>query len=304
MRVGFTGLGNMGGPIALNLIRAGHLVVVNDLDRKRAEPHLAAGAKWASSPREAAQESEVMFTSLPGPKEIELVALGHGGLLEVMRPGSVYVDLSTNSPLLVKRLHAEFLERGIDLLDAPVSGGVTGAAAGTLALMVGGAAEAFERVLPLFEAMGNKITRVGNIGAGTVAKLVHNVVVMGSMNVLAEALTLGVRAGVSADVLVKVLEDGGYGQGSLLKFILPKRVLRGAFDEVAFAVSLARKDVAMATELARALEVPMQMINLVEQDLIELMAKGSGAMDVTTLFAMQETRAQVVIRSDPAHAAR
>ena len=138
MRIGFIGLGNMGGPMAMNLIKAGHDLTVHDLRREIADPHLAAGATWADSVQGVAEESEIVFTSLPGPPEVEAVALGPGGILEHAASGSVYIDLSSNSPTLIRAIHARFAERGIEVLDAPVSGGITGAAAGTLAVLVGG----------------------------------------------------------------------------------------------------------------------------------------------------------------------
>src|SRR5690242_13245481 len=138
MRVGFIGLGNMGGSMALNLMKAGHQVIVNDVRRQVAEPHLAGGAKWADSAAALAREAEVVFTSLPGPREVEAVALGEGGLIDAMKPGSLYIDLSTNSPTVVRQVHARLKARGIRMLDAPVSGGVVGARKATLAVMVGG----------------------------------------------------------------------------------------------------------------------------------------------------------------------
>ena len=156
MRVGFIGLGNMGGPMASNMIKAGHSLTVYDIRREAAEPHLAAGAEWAESPAAVAEQSEVVVTSLPGPKEVEGVALGEGGILTKLNRGAVYADLSTNSPSLIRQLHARFKAKGIDLLDAPVSGGIPGARNATLAVMVGGSKEAFERIKPILDAIGDK----------------------------------------------------------------------------------------------------------------------------------------------------
>jgi 3-hydroxyisobutyrate dehydrogenase len=145
MRIGFIGLGNMGGPMALNMIKAGHPLTVYDVRREAAEPHLAAGARWAESPGAVAAECELVVTSLPGPKEIEEVALGEGGIIGGIARGAIYADLSTNSPALVRRLHAAFKEKGIEVLDTPVSGGIPGARNATLAVMVGAIARPSKR---------------------------------------------------------------------------------------------------------------------------------------------------------------
>jgi len=139
MRIGFIGLGNMGGPMALNLIKAGHTLIVHDVRREAAAPHLERGASWADTPRAVARESELILTSLPGPKEVEAVALGSDGIIHGAVAGTVYADLSTGSPMVMRKLHAAFEARGVHVLDAPVSGGVWGAQRGTLQVMVGGA---------------------------------------------------------------------------------------------------------------------------------------------------------------------
>jgi len=296
MKVGFIGLGNMGGPMALNMIKAGHELTVYDIRREMAEPHLAAGAKWADSPASVAAQSEVVVTSLPGPKEVEAVARGEGGILSKLARGAIYADLSTNSPTLIRDLHATFRAKGIDVLDAPVSGGIPGARNATLAVMVGGSREVFERVKPVLEAIGDKITYVGESGAGAVAKLVHNMIALCSTQLLAEAFTMGVKAGVSPEALLKVVEDGAYGQGMLLKGTMPKMVFRGNFDRVSFALKLARKDLGLATEVGRELNVPMPIASLVEQDILSALANGLGEKDMTVAVTVQENRANVKIR--------
>ncbi|HLX36976.1 MAG TPA: NAD(P)-dependent oxidoreductase [Candidatus Binataceae bacterium] len=296
MKVGFIGLGNMGGPMALNMIKAGHQLTVYDIRREMAEPHLAAGASWADSPAAVAAQSEVVVTSLPGPKEVEAVARGEGGILSKLARGAVYADLSTNSPSLIRDLCATFRAKGIDMLDAPVSGGIPGARNATLAVMVGGSKEVFERIKPLLDTIGDKISYVGESGAGAVAKLVHNMIALCSTQLLAEAFTMGVKAGVSPEALLKVVEDGAYGQGMLLKGTMPKMVFRGNFDRVSFALKLARKDLGLATEVGRELNVPMPIANLVEQDLLSALANGLGEKDMTVAVTVQEDRANVKIR--------
>lgn len=297
MRVGFIGLGNMGGPMALNIMKKGHSVMVNDIRREMAEPHLAAGAQWADSPAAVAAKAEVVLTSLPGPKEVEAVALGPNGILSGIERGAVYADLSTNSPTVIRRIHAVFVEKGVAMLDAPVSGGIPGARHATLAVMVGGDKETFERVKPVFDAIGDKVSYIGAIGAGAVAKLVHNMVAICSTQLLVEAFTMGMKAGVSADALLKAVSDGAYGQGMILKGALPKMIMRGNFDRVTFALKLARKDLGLATEVGREFNVPMPLASLVEQDFLSALAHGLGDKDSTAAVTVQEDRANIKVRS-------
>ncbi|MGH7841542.1 MAG: NAD(P)-dependent oxidoreductase [Candidatus Binataceae bacterium] len=297
MRIGFIGLGNMGGPMALNLIKAGHTLVVHDIRRAAAEPHLAGGARWADTPADAAKDAELVLTSLPGPKEVEAVAIGgENGIIHGMSKGAVYADLSTNSPTLIRRLHASFADKGILMLDAPVSGGVPGARNATLAVMVGGDEQVYNRVKPALDGIGDKVSYVGAIGAGAVAKLVHNMIAICSMQLLAEAFTMGVKAGVPAEALFTAVQNGAYGQGMLLR-ALPKVIFKGNFDRVSFALKLARKDLALATQLARENDVGMPLANLVEQDLLAALAHGLGEKDSSAAFTVQEDRAGVKVRS-------
>jgi len=299
MRIGFIGLGNMGGPMALNLIKAGHSLVVNDIRRHMAEPQLAAGAKWADTAADVARDAELVLTSLPGPKEVEQVCLGgENGIIHGIRTDSVYADLSTNSPTLVRRLHALFAEKGIPMLDAPVSGGVPGARAGTLSVMVGGDEAIYNRVKPALDAIGDKVAYIGGIGAGSVAKLVHNMIAICTTQLLAEAFTMGVKAGVPATALLTAVQNGAYGQGMQLRGMMPRMVFKGNFDRVTFALKLARKDLGLATELARENGVPMPIANLVEQDLLEAFVQGLAEKDSTAAFTIQEQRAGVKVRDE------
>lgn len=296
MRIGFIGLGNMGGPMALNLIKAGHSLVVNDIRRNMADPHIAGGAKWVDTPADAAKDVDLVLTSLPGPKEVEAVAIGgENGIIHGIRKGTVYADLSTNSPTLIRRLHKTFADKGIEMLDAPVSGGVPGARNATLAVMVGGDRAVYERIKPALDGIGDKVSYVGAIGAGAVAKLVHNMIAICSMQVLAEAFTMGVKAGVPAEDLFTAVQNGAYGQGMLLR-ALPKVIFKGNFDRVSFALKLARKDLGLATELARENNVGMPIANIVEQDMLEALVHGLGEKDSSAAFTVQEDRAGVKVR--------
>jgi 3-hydroxyisobutyrate dehydrogenase len=297
MRIGFIGLGNMGGPMALNLIKAGHSLIVHDVRREAAAPHLERGATWAGSPRAAAREAELVLTSLPGPKEVEAVALGPDGIIHGVVAGTVYADLSTGSPTVMRRLHAAFREKGVHVLDAPVSGGVLGAQRGTLQVMVGGDESMFNEVKGVLQAVGHKVGYMGPIGAGTIAKLVHNMISICVRQLVAEGFTLGVKAGVKPEALLEALRGASFGQGLILSQVLPDVVFKGDFDTVRFALRLARKDVGLATELARELDVPMPMAALGEQVLMEALARGWGDKDSSAPWMLQEEAAGVTIRA-------
>jgi 3-hydroxyisobutyrate dehydrogenase len=299
MRIGFIGLGNMGGPMALNLIKAGHTLVVHDVRREAAAPHLERGATWADSPRAAARAAELVLTSLPGPKEVEAVALGPEGIIHGAVAGTVYADLSTGSPTVMRRIHAAFRDKGVHVLDAPVSGGVWGAQRGTLQVMVGGDESMFNEVKAVLQAVGDKVGYMGPIGAGTIAKLVHNMISITVRQLVAEGFTLGVKAGVKPEALLEALRGASFGQGLLLSQVLPGVVFTGDFDTVRFALRLARKDVGLATELAREVEVPMPMAALGEQILIEALARGWGDKDSTAPWLLQEEAAGVTVRKTP-----
>ena len=298
MQVGFIGLGIMGASMAANLQKAGHRLVVHDLRRASAEPHLAAGAVWAETPRAVAEAAEVVFTSLPGPPEVEAVALGADGLLAGMRPGGAYFDLSTNSPSTVRRIHAAFAERGAHMLDAPVSGGPRGAATGRLALWVGGEEAVFERHKALLDAMGDQARYVGPIGAGSVAKLVHNCAGYAIQTALAEVFTLGVKAGVEPLALWDAVRQGALGRRRSFDGLIDQ-FLPGRYDPPAFALRLAHKDVSLATALGREFDVPMRMANLALAELTEALNRGWADRDSRVAMLLQEERAGVRIAVEP-----
>jgi 3-hydroxyisobutyrate dehydrogenase-like beta-hydroxyacid dehydrogenase len=297
MRIGFIGLGNMGGPMALNIIRAGHEVTVHDVRREAGAPHLEAGAKWADSAREIAAQCDVIMTSLPGPRDVEAVALGETGIIHGARSGSTYVDLSTNSPTVIRHINALLKQKGVDVLDAPVSGGVAGARKASLGVFVGGDEAAFRRVQAVLSAIGDKVSYIGPSGSGAIAKLVHNQIAICTSAVIAEAFTMGVKAGVAPDALFKAVRDGAFGQGNFLN-MLPRVIFKGAFDRAFFALKLARKDLGLATEVAREFNVPMALASTVEQDLIAGLVSGLGDKDASAAFTIQEDRAGVKVRSE------
>ncbi len=293
MKIGFIGLGTMGRHMATNLARAGHELVLHDLRRETVPRDLAAEA-WADTPRAVAEASEVVFTSLPGPSEVEAVALGPNGLLEGMSAGKVYVDLSTNDPIVVRRIHQAFAARGVHFLDAPVSGGPRGAETRKLALWVGGDDGVFQRLKPVLDAIGDQAYYVGPAGAGSVAKLVHNCAGYALQTALAEAFTLGVKAGVPPLTLFQAIRQGALGRRRTFDGLVDQ-FLPGKFEPAAFALRLAHKDVTLATALGRMLGVPMRLANLTLEEMTEALNRGWGDRDSRVAMLLQEERAGVEI---------
>ena len=295
MELGFIGLGTMGSSMALNVLKAGHQLIVNDINRDAAGPHLEAGAVWADSAREVAEASDILFTSLPGPSEVEAVALGERGILPGFSPGKVYFDLSTNSPTLIRRIHDAFAARGAHLLDAPVSGGPEGARSGRLAIWVGGDKTIFERCKPVLDAIGDQAFYVGAIGTGSVAKLVHNCTGYILQTALAETFSMGVKAGVEPLALWQAVRQGALGRRQTFDG-LAQNYLPGRFDPADFALRLARKDVSLAVEVGSEFDVPMRLANLTLAELTEALNRGWGQRDSRAAMLLQEERAGVEVR--------
>ena len=295
--VGFIGLGNMGAGMSRNIQRAGYAMVVYDVREAATKPLLEGGARLASSPAEVARLSDVTFTSLPGPKEVEEVATGPQGLLEGVKEGDIYVDLSTSGPTLVRRIEPLFRQKGAHMLDAPVSGGPSGAASGNLAVMVGGEEEIYERIKPIFDAFGDKTFYAGDIGAGSVSKLVHNMIGHGVWQAVAEGMTLGVKAGVDAKSLWECVRRGAMGRMNTLHERLPRSVFQGKFEPPGMYLKVARKDIGLATELGKEYDVPMPIANLAEQIAIQGLNRGWGEKDSSITFLLQEEAAGVEVRA-------
>jgi 3-hydroxyisobutyrate dehydrogenase len=291
----------MGSHMVANLQKAGHDLVIHDVRREAGEPALKRGARWAETPADAARQSEIVLTSLPGPKEVELVVLGDNGVIHGAQPGSFYVDLSTSSPTLIRRIYKILGERGVIVADAPVSGGTIGAEEASLQIMVGSDPEVFEQIKPALLGMGDKITYIGEVGAGAVAKLVHNQIAFVVQAAVAEGLTLGTKAGIAPEKLLEAIRGGAYGRsngsvGSSMENI----ILKGGWDTPRFALALARKDLGLATDLASEFGVPMPLAAVVEQNLIECLNRGWGSKDMTAAWALQEDRAHIQVRSTQA----
>ena len=297
-KVGFVGLGTMGANMAFNCLQGGNEMVVHDIRRESATPHLEAGAVWADTPREVAESSDVVFTSLPGPVEIEAVALGESGLLEGLTEGKTYFDLSTNSPTVIRHIHEVMAARGVSVLDAPVSGGPRGAKSRNLAIWVGGDKDLFDKYKSGLDSIGDKAYYVGPIGCGAVAKLVHNCSGYIIQTALAEVFTMGVKAGVEPLALWQAVRRGAQGRRGTFEG-LAEHLLPGNFDPPDFALRLARKDVDLAVGVGREFDVPMKLANITLAEMTEAMNRGWDGRDSRVSMLLQEERAGVEVRVDP-----
>jgi 3-hydroxyisobutyrate dehydrogenase len=285
MKLAFIGLGTMGGPMAANLQRAGHEVRAHDLRRVE-------GFRSFATAEEAVQGCELLFTSVPGPDDVDNVA---AKLKPVLRRGTAWFDLSTNSPARVRRLHGELENQRVQFLDAPVSGGPTGAKSGKLAIWVGGDRATYERYEPVLRAIGDQPLYIGAIGAGTVAKLAHNLASFAIHAAMAEIFTLGVKGGVEPLALFRALRQGATGRkrtfDRLAEYFLP-----GKFDPAAFSLRLAHKDATLALELAREAGVPLAIGEIAHEELSRAIERGWIDRDFRVAMTLQEERAGVTTR--------
>jgi 3-hydroxyisobutyrate dehydrogenase-like beta-hydroxyacid dehydrogenase len=298
MKIGFIGVGNIGAPIAGQLLKAGHPLVVHDLRRAPADALLAAGATWSDSPAALAAECDVVATCLPGPPEMERICLGPDGIVEHLKPGALYIDHTTNAPALVRRVHAMLAEKGVAMLDAPVSGGMEGAQTRDLLVIAGGEPAAFERARPLLEAIAKRVMYAGGIGCGSIAKIMHNSATFTLDLVMAECWTTGVKAGIDPATIVKVFNEAALGHQMNLKVRLPATYFRGDFDP-RFSLALARKDLRLALDLARETKTPMRLAAICEQEMVDAINRGWADRDASIFLTLQEERAGVEIRFPP-----
>ena len=298
MQVGFIGLGTMGASMATNLQKAGYKLVVHDLRQNSATPHLNAGAQWAESPKVLAAQCQVIFTSLPGPPEVEAVALGTNGLLEGMEKASAWFDLTTNSPTLVRKIHQLCGERDLHMLDAPVSGGAQGAKSGRLAIWVGGEEAIFLSHRQVLDAFADAARYIGPIGAGSVAKLVHNCAGYGIQMVLAEVFSMGIKAGVEPLALWEAVRTGASGRQRTFDR-LQDRFLPNTYDPPSFALKLAHKDMRLATELGRELGAPMRLANMAFAEMTEALNRGWENRDSRSPMLLQLERCGLKVEVDP-----
>jgi 3-hydroxyisobutyrate dehydrogenase len=292
MKIGFIGLGMMGRGMAANLQKAGHALVVHDLTRQAASHHLTNGATWAETPRAVAEACDLVFTSLPTPADVEQVGLGEQGLAAGFRAGAAWFDLSTNAVDVVRRLNATFATTGVDFLDAPVSGGPSGATSGRLAIWVGGDKAVFDRHKAVLDAMSDQARYIGPTGAGSIAKLVHNMASTAINAVVTEALTMGVKAGLEPLPLWEAIRTGSAGRIRSFDGV-GRRFLQGRLDPPNFQLRLIQKDVLLALQLARETNVPMRLCTLVAQEIAEAMNRGWSGRDSQSVLLLQQERAGI-----------
>lgn len=295
MRIGFIGAGNIGGPMCRHVIRrSGADVVVFDLNPEAVERCTDVGGVAAASVAAAVQDADVVLTSLPGPREVETVALGAEGIEGHARPGTVYFDLTTNSPAVARRVAAQLRTRGITMLDAPVSGGVAGAEDRTLTVMAGGDAAALEKHRGVLESFGENIVHTGDLGSGCIAKLVNNMIAFCTTAAAAEGLMLGTMAGVDPELLERVVR---HSTGDSHAFRgLARDTLAGDWSPM-FALDLAYKDLHLALELADELNVPLSLSPQVHNLMRMARAMGHGGDNATAVMRVYEKTMDTEVRA-------
>ena len=293
MRVGFIGLGIMGKPMARNLLKAGHELAVYDVAPQAVADMVASGAARGESARDVAARSEVAITMVPDGPEVEAAILGPSGALEGAAPGSVIVDMSSISPLVAQTVGAACDAKGVGFLDAPVSGGEPKAIEGTLAIMVGGRQATFDRVLPLFQAMGSSATLTGPVGAGNVTKLANQIMVAVNIAGMGEALVLATKAGLDPEVVFNAVK-GGLAGSAVLNAKAPMVISRNF--KPGFRVRLHQKDLRNALLAAEAMKVPLPFTSLAQQVLEALMNAGRGDLDHSAIATFIEDMAKTEVR--------
>ena len=294
-KLGFIGLGIMGKPMAKNLIKAGYSLIVHDLNRASVEDLSKEGAQTATSSAEVAQQSEIIITMLPNSPDVELVVLGEKGVLGGAKSGMIIIDMSSIEPLVSQKIAAEAAKKGIEFLDAPVSGGEPGAVQGTLAIMVGGKEEVFTQCLPILEVMGKSVVRVGDIGAGGFAKLANQVIVALNIAAVSEAFVLGQKAGLDPEKLFQAIR-GGLAGSHVMDAKIPMVVDRNF--QPGFKIKLHDKDIKNALATAAGLQTPLPLTGLIEQILSALIADGKGELDHSAIIQFTEKLAHVEVRKE------
>ncbi len=294
-RIGFIGLGVMGRPMATNLVRAGLEMIVHSRSSGPVDELVAAGARRADSPAEVAAVTDVVVTMLPDTPDVELVLFGDGSVSEGIRAGSLVIEMSTIDPSAARRFAERIAERDVAMLDAPVSGGERGAVDGTLSIMVGGPEQAFERALPILRVLGQNVTRVGDAGAGQIAKACNQLIVASTIQAVGEALVLAATAGVDPAVVREALL-GGFAGSKILE-VHGRRMLEGDFTP-GFRAALHRKDARIVTETAADLGSPLPSFAVAAAALETLVEAGDEDLDHAALVTLLEAAAGVQLSSD------
>jgi 2-hydroxy-3-oxopropionate reductase len=289
MKIGFIGLGIMGRPMSKNLIKAGYSLVVNDVNKQAVAELAALGAETAESAADVARMSDLVITMLPNSPHVKTVVLGKGGVIEGAKPGQIIVDMSSIAPLASKEVGAALAAKGVELLDAPVSGGEPKAIDGTLSIMVGGKKELFDQCLPILQKMGSSVVLCGGIGAGNTTKLANQIIVALNIAALSEAMVLASKAGVDPEVVYKAIR-GGLAGSTVMDAKAPM-ILAGNFKP-GFRIELHIKDLANAIETGHEVGVPLPLTSQVMEIMQALKVDGKAANDHSGIVQYYEKLAQ------------
>jgi 2-hydroxy-3-oxopropionate reductase len=292
-RVGFIGLGIMGKPMARNLIRAGFSLVVHNRSRAAVDELVQAGATAASSPHELARQVDTIITMLPNSPDVELVAIGPNGLKDGVKPGQLFIDMSTINPIVSQQIARELAPRGVTMIDAPVSGGEKGAIEAALSIMAGGEPQDFERAMPIFQALGKTITHMGPLGTGGFTKLANQIIVAINLTAIGEALVFGSKAGVDPQKMIRALAGGLAGSKCLDQ--KSEKILAGDFAP-GFKIDLHFKDLNLIHDAARSVGAPVPTAAFVEQLFEALRVRGRGGYDHSGVITLFEDLAGVQVR--------
>jgi len=290
MKISYIGLGTMGAPMAENLLKANYTLTVHNRSREKEIALADKGAKRAESPKMAALDADVVFTNLSDSADVEEVVLGKNGAIHNMKAGSVLVDLSTISPSTTKHIANELAKKGVEMLDAPVSGGSEGAVKASLSIMVGGKAEVLEKVLPLLESMGKSITLVGPIGSGQITKAINQTILAGTYNSVAEGIVLGLAAGIDIEAALNAVSGG-----AAASWVLDNRAKNMIANDypLGFKTSLYKKDLGIALATAKELGVAMPVAAYVEQLETSLVKRGFGNEDISNIARIVREQAGI-----------
>jgi 2-hydroxy-3-oxopropionate reductase len=296
-QIGFIGLGIMGKPMSRNLMKAGHTVIVYDVVAAAVDEVVAAGAQRGQSSAGVAARSEIVITMLPDGPEVEQAILGTGGVLEGAKKGTIVVDMSSISPLVSQKVGAACAEKGVEFVDAPVSGGEPKAVDGTLAIMAGGKQEIFDKVKPVLEKMGSTVTLTGAVGAGNVTKLANQIMVACNIAAMGEALVLATKAGLDPEVVFNAVK-GGLAGSTVLNAKAPMVISRNF--KPGFRIRLHQKDLRNALLAAESMKVPLPLTSLVQQMLMSLMNEGKGDLDHSAIVNFLENLANIEVEKPTA----
>jgi len=296
MKIGFIGLGVMGKNMAANLIKKGYKLKVSDLNKDAVNELKKMGAEEGKNAADVAAGSDIVFTSLPNSQIVEAVVTGKGGILEGAKEGTIYIDLSSITPKAIQNIAKKASEKGVKVLDAPVSGGVAGAQKGTLTIMVGGDEETFNKALPTLNCIGTKVFHVGDIGAGDTIKLVNNLLLGVNMVAVSEALALGVKAGLKPEIMYDIISQSS-GSSYALTAKYKNFIAKGNFAP-GFTIDLQYKDLQLAVDTAKDLKMPLLIGNVAQQMYEVARAKGLGTEDISAVLKVYEELGNIEVREE------